>query len=619
MSDRQNAIPGSDWASPGTWYGRLGAIHAYREEPLQAPYILWDLRTFDGEADRLENLGTSGAVFDLNTSWYSDDPDFPKESIEFHKSKNWDNSYGTTPNPAGGFPTSWADWGGDPCDGAFTCMVALGPKFYPRTLQFDDTITDPFGVGIIDYLYFEIDVLAGYETAEGGGIPLNMNFLGDNDGSDDGLTSDFFWEWYDDENYCQWLSGAWERDSSGEFTETLHEPFANKLMTVTVDPWKGEMWVWVDEHLVQYTDLWGDGNPSGGDDNFVDFYGNCINYKDKALPADFVGELFLHFSDHQGPYDLYIPNAAWPHVIGAAFFRGHPTTADRAEWRSYFYDGDTAIQPVFQREVIDRADLSNTDPHSESWVVPNNGLDPANGKYPINEVMIFLIPSGGGNGGSYGSGFLQRPATILVPVSAGDTFTFDLGGGGASGPDGGVGGWPNGGDGGLNTTNGLYGYGGGGSTLVYLNGTLLAHVPGGGGGTAQELGAPPLSPVLSWDGSDFVSGVPSDAFKGKRGTTTGAGAGGTGGGNAGSGSSGGDGATDAFIGFMLTGGGGGGGGYFGAGGGGYEGNPAFRSYGGGSGSWWFDISRCSISPNIVSSPVVFPATGSAARVVIFYW
>jgi hypothetical protein len=187
-----------------------------------------------------------------------------------------------------------------------------------------------------------------------------------------------------------------------------------------------------------------------------------------------------------------------------------------------------------------------------------------------------------------------------VNVHPGDTMTVDVGGAGASGPDGGAGGfgenaYPGGGDGG---TVGAGGGGGGGQTTVRHNSLLVILAGGGGGaggsssaqnggaggaggGAADMSGAPGL-PASSVDGDGLGGGGGGAAMSGlpgSGGAASGAGTGGTAGSLPAGGNGGAAAPTDAGS------GGGGGGGTSGGGGGGGGDDGRAGGGGGRSGAW----------------------------------
>lgn len=110
----------------------------------------------------------------------------------------------------------------------------------------------------------------------------------------------------------------------------------------------------------------------------------------------------------------------------------------------------------------------------------------------------FTVPAGvsqidfeawgaGAGGGRYSSGFFGGGggyAAGSIAVTPGDTVKLQVGGGGKYTVGArGLGGWPDGGDGSFGDTHGS---GGGGSSRIWLNGTLVAVGGGGGGGSGYQ-------------------------------------------------------------------------------------------------------------------------------------
>ena len=231
-------------------------------------------------------------------------------------------------------------------------------------------------------------------------------------------------------------------------------------------------------------------------------------------------------------------------------------------------------------------------------------------------VCEVKVTARGGAGGSVVTGVSNTNgagANIVVsyPVSAGQVFTGTVGQGGkpstgssglpgAGGPTPGVGGTGVGAGGRGGTATGHAGAGGGGGTLVQLDGTPVIYAGGGGAGsgghatnggfggnagipTAVGIVAPGSNGVNGFDGTQVAGG-------GQGGQATAAGAGGvnsaqsTLNGFAGSGQTGGNGGNDS----NYDSGGGGGGGYTGGGGGASthtkgSGNPVANGSAGGGG------------------------------------
>lgn len=633
MSNFPNDPLLADWTGPydppgfgsGTFYpgpGRLAVIPAYREEPLQEPYILWDSRTWIPHQGVFQNLGTAGSLFDLKMLSQGSDPSdslnfgqvLPYEYVYGFKTLNWDNSFGSTPDPPGGFPETIDDIGGHICNGAFTMMVAFSPTFQPT---FDN---DP---EIDYYQYVEIDFNSNNDIADGGGVSLSQNMIGANDEDLNGdVGQGVFHEWYDSTNYCQWL--AQSPDASNP--TPIGTNIAGKLVTITVDPWMGYYWVWYDNHLVQFYDMFGDYEPYPDNQmNFIDFPYYCTA-NDTLVDPQAFHEVFLYFGESRGAFD-WNTGAAWRNVVGAAFFRGQPSQADITYWREYFYPEGQQYQGLTGQHDIQRTALANTAPHSETWEVPYFGDDPEQGQYPADHVVMHISCAEGSAGVA-----TTQTLFAIVECEPGDEFTVELGGAGGMAVSSGLGGWPDGGDGGLSVTTATRGGGGGGSTRIYLNGNLIIHAPGSGGGPTLSTGGNNLLATdqrggrVSIPGDEGPEGTiqtglgyTNEAFRGKGGTQSGPGAGGSGGGLSGSGNDGGDGGTSSGTG--RTGGGGGGGGYFGGGGGGFT--APNLPFGGGSGSWWWDSGVVTMENQI---PVPGPQSqsgqiktqGLPARVIIYY-
>lgn len=103
-------------------------------------------------------------------------------------------------------------------------------------------------------------------------------------------------------------------------------------------------------------------------------------------------------------------------------------------------------------------------------------------------VTVWLWGGAGGNGGNggaiSGAGGIVR---ATFPCSPGDTLKFEIAQGGrgaAANANGGLGGWPDGGDGGKSATGAG---GGGGSTRFYINNVLKAVAAGGGGACSSGI------------------------------------------------------------------------------------------------------------------------------------
>lgn len=247
---------------------------------------------------------------------------------------------------------------------------------------------------------------------------------------------------------------------------------------------------------------------------------------------------------------------------------------------------------------------------------------------PTGSNQTFVVPVGvttldvrmwGGRGGSY-STFVTKP--ILPGASAqldgvltvvpGETLTIQVGQAGrygarfGAGGTTGLGGWPDGGNGGV-MVPGFTAAGGGGSSRIWrggVGGTLLA-VVGGGGGLGYSDGS--MDEALGYSSPRGDAGTPTPADGGRTSyngvslTVPGSGAtslaGGSAGGTGATGGSslqGGNGASGSASPFLFAGGGGGGG-LYGGGGAGKQSKAGSLLIGnqGGGGSSGLDISSWS--------------------------
>lgn len=214
---------------------------------------------------------------------------------------------------------------------------------------------------------------------------------------------------------------------------------------------------------------------------------------------------------------------------------------------------------------------------------------------PATKRYRVAMWAGGGGAGRHSTGGATSGAsghvTVDIDLVAGDTLTIEVGGGGQPGKsspvaEGGLGGWP---DGGFGVRGDTHPGGGGGSSRLYKNGTLVA-VCGAGGGSAGYSGG----------GSAGAGG----GEVGQSATING----GTGGTQTGGGfdrnaptvllkqggylqGARGGAAADRFV-SSSDDGGGGGGGYYGGGGGGGDGQS------GGGGSSWVNTALVAGSVNL---------------------
>lgn len=268
---------------------------------------------------------------------------------------------------------------------------------------------------------------------------------------------------------------------------------------------------------------------------------------------------------------------------------------------------------------------------SQSWTVP------AGRQYMIVDV---LGAQGGGPGGPGG-----RTRTFM-PVTAGETLYFYVGGAGTTGttvscstsnPGLVAGGFNGGGSGGYVTdtygcpsgTSYIRGHGGGGASDVRRGGTALANriIVSGGGGGGNYQGAGLTSASLTGHGAGYLtqatdggsSGQPywSPAVRGYAATNTAGGAGGPGAvssGGSGSLGQGGSATTGGVYGDNPGGSCGGGGGYYGGGAGGANSNYGSAGAGGG-GSGYLDPFYAGLFSNYGTSSAGYN-TGAGKILVI---
>jgi hypothetical protein len=278
-----------------------------------------------------------------------------------------------------------------------------------------------------------------------------------------------------------------------------------------------------------------------------------------------------------------------------------------------------------------------------SWERPGNFDQPAIATYLVPEgvTAVGITIAGGGSGASFN---VAAVSVYTLTVNEGDIIETWTGGAGRNILNGG--GWPDGGHGGLNTITGYYGFGGGGSSRVYLNGVLVIVQGGMAGGLATyDPATIDLTNNYTLSGLSVVGGRHGLQFstypetsligdgedgrsypQGASALSTGKGASYDGGVGGSGGAAGSGGTVPATAGSFLQGGngaeiaanwssssfrpngpGGGGGGYYGGGGGGIDPSVTGTHYpsgargSGGGGTSWHD-----------TSVVTWRTTGSAS-------
>lgn len=586
----------------GDYGPRLGGVPGgCNPVPLSDPIILFDTRGWEPDwaatppadvgsgsptlktyAGRMLNQGTGGSMYDL-FAFCNSVAVTPKGGIRSFwsaRARAWPNEFATTGEAP--WPETWADLGGDPCDGPFTVMCAIGAIDSPSEDEggFDRYLEADFmtgwGPGGID-LYETLSIF--FLDPIGAGPPTEKGY-------------DSFAGQYLANEFIEWYPGQ------AEPPDSIFPEMARRLLTITVDPRCQEAWFWLDDRLILSVDA--EDDTDNMNRSFSQFMRSCI--EDSGEPAgipDDITQLFMYFGEHQSsimpdedPTGFFCPGVPWAGPVGWAFFRGSPSEADLSDWYDFWFPAGQNYPGTIGPGAVTRSGLAFTDPHSWTYTVPAG----------VDRLRFLMTPSSGAGGVTAATNPRIR---FDVAVSAGDDIEIQLGGGGTNGgASSGLGGWPDGGRGGNNATVGRRGGGGGGSSRVWHNGVLIAVLAGGGGG--GYFGTTPQAP---WRGGAVGSGTvdtpPSDvgnngwtnnvdtaAASGKAASAGAPGAAGTNGiavitnATAGVGSQGGEGVYFNNA-QPYSGGGGGGGGLFGGGGGGVAVVNTPGS-GGGAGVHWFD-------------------------------
>lgn len=543
------------------------------------PHLLWDSRLHDGATLPKDGAAHGGNVYgvgdDLTNEGSGPSPEFDLGCLvyehlyggawqaEAYKTLDWPNSLGTSGSPP--FPADWDDFGGNPCDGGgMTFMVAIGETM--RLYEEDGTLSnlDPDG-------YLDVEMYSN-NTTDINAPKVAFTAVGSFDrylGDKNDVTISGFMEI---DLLAMYGLSVWdEEDPWGN-----HFQVENMLFTMHIDPVERRVYAWRNTDLILRL-TWDDDYhlSASGDVN-----GSCRD--DFIDPAGVVNR-FLAALAPFGPHTSFGGlGVAYNPLKGAAIFRGcPPSSEDMTTWHSYWFPGGD--QPPRTRQYAVRRPYPGGDgtaPHSYELTVPSGGY---------TEAGFSIRPTGSG-----------PLCGLQFDVTTGDVIRVEVGGEGgyyqvlSGSPVPGAGGWPDGGDGGPSALAGFTGAGGGGSTRIYLNGTLMAIIAGGGGtarrkrksnGALSSIDSTAAGtagdPYLTVDGNDAPH-----ANGGKGATGAAPGAAGPGG-NPGSGSDGGDGPTNSYSDatYWYSGPGGAGGGYFGGGSGGGAGTalPA----GAGAGSHWF--------------------------------
>lgn len=593
----------NDWGM-GWNQSRLGHVDGNAVcRGLGAPWVLWDTRLHDPSTmvkqpyayphgPKFVNQGIGPSSWDLDAGIY--DYGFGGAFyVSGWKTYNWPNSFGTSGTPP--FPANWPDIGGNPCDGGgVTLMMPVGEfakhyisvngntPFFGGWDGFMDCMINCSPGGFFTDVFLTANWLGFMEAS--GGVPST----GDTDPYFDGFAE------VDLANMYALLD--FEQDDP----HRLHINPENSLVTIHLDPVERRMYYWLNETPLlaltydsdQQLRGWATMNTSCKDD-----YGGD--------PNGLIARLFCYMADG-GPHVDFPPlGKAYNPVKGYALFRGCvPKQSDIAYWRNYWFPPGGGDQGVRTRIIDVRRDpvnsygfgaLLNNQAHSYEYTV-----------LPGYTAAGFSFSAGGPRFG------------FAFTVAAGDVIRVELGGaGGDPGVQGGTafpgaGGWPDGGNGGVNTLVNLAATGGHGSTRIYRNGVLYAIIAGAGGRPfnfrkstggwfSSHQGGGYGNPAVTMNG---WQGFPNGAGAGQGATQVAPGAGGTGS-PGGSGSVGGSAPTttanDAVN--WFSGGGGGGGGLFGGGAGASNLGAPTRHAGGGGGSHWFH-------PNIRDLTVAFVGSTS---------
>lgn len=561
-----------------------------RTMPLGVPLLLYDTRNWPGGTANLENEGALGHDFDLEYTFET--AVTSGGNIDTGGRLYGNNRYSfRLPSPQ---TVVWSDVGGDFADGGWTiirCMTAAAPEpgFQPsggRGTAFLDGCASGVDFGLLGSAEARLDSFGTIRLQSDGFftglLPLEATV---------GFTLLNFGNARDDSTRVG--------DEIKPGLVTQHYDSNGKLQHVWIDD--------VEQRVRRPTDpsSFRTGEPATSGPNAA--------VLDNNGAAGFTARTIV--VGHVNKPDPPLDGIMWYGCGGFVLLRGKPTGADLRWWRNYFLPTGQTMPP---NPLVFRAEGDGVNPVIREFTVPARSAP-----YVISKMRFNIRGATGGNSGAFTSG-----AWFEVDVVAGDVIRLEVGGRGLTGFDPtnpGAGGWPDGGNGGLNInastppamTFTRRGSGGGGSTRVFLNGVLILHQGAGGGGgvfyrdasmsgDVNRRGGNALRPPTVVGGS-----APGGVVSGNPGTGIGPGSLGSGGiggtGSAGAGNQGGDG-VDVNVAPSLvsgqwtaaSGGGGGGGGYFGGGGGGAT-SGYLAGYGGGGGSQWYDASVVTIGPTFIGS------------------
>lgn len=315
------------------WHlGLVNALAGCQSNALTAPYLLWDSRTWAGSGADLINLGTSGSVFNLKYVVYTSGL---YHAYAFRKYKNWFASGDGTGGP---YPSTWAHFGGRPCDSSWTVMYAL-PEYY-----------DPVGTHHDYDIYTEMDAYVqnsiysptrpdNTSAAFSCGLYLKTVYHDDSDPT------------YRIGGFLETLfTGGFAGYSPGDNASPAidWDNLDHKLVTIHYNEQCRTMDIWLNTTLLVHLQ-------APDTDDYVPIYSDpdhntyylrfpagtqggteTCTASDDGLNTPFEG-LFLYFGEHR--YTLAPPAVgdAWNCGVGTAAFRGKPSSADLAWWVNYFY------------------------------------------------------------------------------------------------------------------------------------------------------------------------------------------------------------------------------------------------------------------------------------------
>jgi hypothetical protein len=218
-----------------------------------------------------------------------------------------------------------------------------------------------------------------------------------------------------------------------------------------------------------------------------------------GILADLPGPLWLQVFANGLHYPPSVDlGKSWP-MVGFGLFRGEPTREDLATWYDYWFEEDhqdtyspftTRVpvgDPSFGAYTAGQGQRGPLDaPATNQVVIP--AQDP-----PITKIQVVVYPASGWQYGIVnedidGVGVFEY--VFEIDATEGDVFDFECGNRGTQRSDElGVGGLPDGGQAGFNSFSGLWGASGGGSSRIWKNGTLVAHIGAGGANGAPVVGA----------------------------------------------------------------------------------------------------------------------------------